>query len=156
MPVISRKELQETSRSLKAAGKRLVFTNGCFDILHPGHCSLLEEAASHGDILIVGINDDASVERLKGPGRPVMPAVERAELLLALRWVDYVTIFPEDTPKETIEFIVPDVLVKGSEYSLDAIVGAEFVTRRGGVVVRAAMKDGHSSRSLIKKISGVS
>lgn len=156
MPVIERQDLQRTSLSLKEAGKRVVFTNGCFDILHPGHCSLFEEAARHGDILIVGINEDASVERLKGPGRPVMPASERAELLLALRWVDYVTVFPEDSPLETIELIVPDVLVKGSEYSLDAIVGAEFVSERGGVVVRAAMMEGHSSRSLIQKISGIS
>jgi rfaE bifunctional protein nucleotidyltransferase chain/domain len=156
MSVIAREDLRDVSRSLQKAGKRIVFTNGCFDLLHPGHCSLLEEASRHGEILVVGINDDASVERLKGAGRPVTPAEERAELLLALRWVDHVTVFPEDTPLETIELIVPDVLVKGSEYSLDNIVGAAFVVEHGGEVVRVAMKDGHSSRNLIKKISGIS
>lgn len=156
MPLIERSGLRSTARSLRRAGKRVAFTNGCFDLLHPGHCSLLEEASRHADVLIVGINDDASVGRLKGAGRPVMPADERAELLLALRWVDYVTVFPEDTPLETIELIEPDVLVKGAEYSIDSIVGAEFVTKRGGVVVRAEMHGGHSSRSLIEKISGVS
>lgn len=129
-----------------------MFTNGCFDLLHPGHIGLLRRAAALGDIVIVAINDDASVRRLKGAGRPIYPAAERAEILLAVRWVDHVTIFPEDTPLATIEKVRPDVLVKGSEYRKKDIVGAAFVAAYGGTVVRVPMRKGHSTRGLVGRM----
>lgn len=136
----------------RRAGRRVVFTNGCFDLLHPGHLGLLSRAAAQGDVLVVAINDDASVRRLKGTGRPIYPAEERAEILLALRWVDHVTVFPEDTPLETIERVRPDVLVKGSEYRTKDIVGAAFVASYGGRVVRVPMRKGHSTRSIVRRM----
>lgn len=154
MCVIARNDLEAAAHALREQGRRIVFTNGCFDLFHPGHCRLLEEAAGHGDVLIVAINDDASVRRLKGAGRPIVPAEERAELLCAVRWVDHVTIFSEDTPLETIRLVQPDVLVKGAEYAVGDIVGADYVRDRGGEVVRVGMKNGYSSRSLIGKITG--
>jgi D-beta-D-heptose 7-phosphate kinase/D-beta-D-heptose 1-phosphate adenosyltransferase len=153
MCVIAKNDLEAVVHSLREQGRRIVFTNGCFDLLHPGHCLLLEEASGHGDVLIVAINDDESVRRLKGPGRPIVPAEERAELLCAVRWVDHVTIFSEDTPMETIRLVQPDVLVKGAEYAIDAIVGADYVRNRGGEVVRVGMKNGYSSRGLIDRIN---
>jgi D-beta-D-heptose 7-phosphate kinase/D-beta-D-heptose 1-phosphate adenosyltransferase len=131
----------------------VVFTNGCFDLLHPGHLRLLSLAAERGDVLVVAINDDDSVRGLKGPGRPVYPAGERAEILLALRWVDYVTIFPEATPLEAIEQVRPDVLVKGAEYRERDIVGASFVRANGGSVFRVPMKKGHSTRSIVRRMT---
>jgi rfaE bifunctional protein nucleotidyltransferase chain/domain len=154
MCLIERKNLRKLAGDLKQDGKTIVFTNGCFDLLHAGHLSLLEEASSRGDVLIVGLNDDYSVRRLKGGGRPLYPAGERAEILLAVKWVDYVTIFPEDTPLETIQLINPDVLVKGSEYELKDIVGAKYVENLGGSIVRVRMKKGCSTQSLIEKIMG--
>ncbi|MFQ5510570.1 MAG: adenylyltransferase/cytidyltransferase family protein [Candidatus Krumholzibacteriia bacterium] len=145
--------MRSTCESLRGDGRRIVFTNGCFDLLHPGHIRLLSEAASRGDALVVAINDDASVRRLKGNDRPIYPAEERAELLLALRWVDYVTVFPEDTPLETIHEVRPDVLVKGDEYEEGNIVGASFVRDSGGAVVRVRMKRGHSTRRIVRRIS---
>jgi D-beta-D-heptose 7-phosphate kinase/D-beta-D-heptose 1-phosphate adenosyltransferase len=117
---------------------------------------LLSRAAALGEVLVVAINDDASVERLKGAGRPIYPADERAEILLALRWVDYVTIFPEETPLETIEQVRPDVLVKGAEYREKNIVGASFVKSYGGKVVRIPMKKGHSTRGLVQRMGDTS
>ena len=116
---------------------------------------LLSKAAAHGDVLLVAINDDESVRRLKGKDRPIYPAEERAEILLALRWVDYVTVFPEATPLETVRIVEPDVLVKGGEYKERDIVGAAFVRERGGTVVRILMKRGHSTRRMIRRISEV-
>jgi len=150
--LIPRKDLDSFRLRLEEEGKSLVFTNGCFDLVHPGHLALLERASTLGDTLLVAINDDESVRRLKGPGRPFFPAEERAEILLAIRWVDYVTIFAEDTPLETIELLVPQVLVKGAEYEEEEIVGAGFVRARGGRVVRIDMQKGYSSSSLIEKI----
>jgi len=154
--VLTREELPGAFDRHRAAGRRIVFTNGCFDLLHPGHLRLLSQAAALGDVLVVAINDDASVERLKGAGRPIYPAGERAEILLALRWVDYVTIFPEETPLETIERVRPDVLVKGAEYREKDIVGASFVKSYGGDVVRIAMKEGHSTRGLVERMGDAS
>lgn len=151
--VISRDKLATTCDGLRRRGKRIVFTNGCFDLLHPGHMWLLSRCASEGDVLFVAINDDASVRSLKGADRPIYPADERAEILLALRWVDYVTVFPEPTPLETIEQVKPDVLIKGSEYKQDEIVGAEFVKKNGGCVVRIPMKEGHSTRGLVQRMA---
>jgi rfaE bifunctional protein nucleotidyltransferase chain/domain len=148
--VIAAEALAAAGEAWRREGRSVVFTNGCFDLLHPGHLSLLAEAARLGDVLVVGINDDASVARLKGAGRPVYPAAERAELLLALRWVDAVTIFGADTPLETIRRLRPDVLVKGAEYGAGAIVGEDVVTAAGGRVVRTPMRDGYSTTVMIR------
>ena len=145
--------MQATCDAMRGEGKRIVLTNGCFDLLHPGHLRLLTAAAAHGDVLLVAINDDASVRRLKGEKRPIYPAAERAEILLALRSVDCVTVFPEDTPLETIQMVKPEVLVKGDEYREVNIVGASFVRRGGGEVVRVPMKSGHSTRLMVQRIS---
>ena len=152
--LVSRNELKKWASAQQEAGKKIVFTNGCFDLIHPGHLSLLEQAAGKGDILLVAINDDDSIRRLKGNDRPIYPAVERAEILLALRWVDCVTVFPEDTPMETIELVKPHVLAKGAEYQEKDIVGAKFVSSYGGEVSRIRMKPGYSTRNLIRKVSG--
>jgi D-beta-D-heptose 7-phosphate kinase/D-beta-D-heptose 1-phosphate adenosyltransferase len=130
----------------------VVFTNGCFDLLHPGHLALLEDAAAMGDVLLVAINDDASVARLKGPGRPITSAAERAELLLAVRWVDAVTVFDQDTPLETIRLVRPDVLVKGAEYGAGAIVGEDDVLEAGGRVVRYPMRAGYSTSDMVTRM----
>jgi D-beta-D-heptose 7-phosphate kinase/D-beta-D-heptose 1-phosphate adenosyltransferase len=150
--VLARNGLSRAMEKYRRAGRRIVFTNGCFDLLHPGHVGLLRRAAALGDVVVVAINDDASVRRLKGAGRPIYPARERAEILLAVRWVDHVTVFPEDTPLETIEMVRPDVLVKGSEYRKKDIVGAAFVASYGGSVVRVPMRKGHSTRSIVRRI----
>lgn len=134
------------------AGKRIVFTNGCFDILHRGHVELLAKARSLGDLLVVGLNSDASVRRLKGVPRPCMGEGDRATILLALASVDCVTVFDEDTPLETIRALCPDVLVKGAEYGAGEIVGAEFVEAHGGRVERIEMVEGYSTTSLIERI----
>lgn len=151
--ILARKKLSRAMGRYRRAGRRVVFTNGCFDLLHPGHLGLLRRAAALGDVLVVAINDDASVRRLKGAGRPIYPAAERAEILLALRWVDHVTVFPEDTPLDTIQEVRPAVLVKGAEYRKKDIVGASFVTGYGGEVVRVQMKKGHSTRLLVRRMS---
>lgn len=132
-------------------GKTTVFTNGCFDIIHPGHIDILFQAASLGDILIVGLNSDASVRRLKGPGRPVQDETARAAVLAALKPVDYVVIFNEDTPLELIKGLKPGILVKGSEYSEDEIVGSGIAGR----TVRINMLPGYSTSNIINKISGL-
>ncbi|UCG53843.1 MAG: adenylyltransferase/cytidyltransferase family protein [Candidatus Latescibacterota bacterium] len=134
-------------------GRSIVFTNGCFDLLHPGHLRLFSRSAALGDVLVVAINDDDSVRRLKGADRPIYPEDERAEILCALRWVDCVTIFPEDTPLETIELVRPDVLVKGAEYQERDIVGASFVRSYGGNVVRIPMKKGFATRLMVERFS---
>lgn len=145
--------IAETARHWRTGGRRVVFTNGCFDLLHPGHLSLLEDAATLGDVLVVAINDDDSVRRLKGPGRPIYPAAERAELLLALRWVDAVTVFSEDTPQSVIEKIRPDVLVKGAEYGAGQIVGEAFVNGYGGTVKRFPMREGYATSRIVRRIA---
>ncbi|MCX5754133.1 MAG: D-glycero-beta-D-manno-heptose 1-phosphate adenylyltransferase [Candidatus Krumholzibacteria bacterium] len=132
--------------------KTIVFTNGCFDILHRGHVEILRKAKRLGDILVVGLNSDASVRRLKGRGRPLAGEKDRAFVLAALEAVDRVVIFGEDTPFEAIRALEPDVLVKGAEYGRGEIVGAGFVEERGGRVVRVPMRKGFSTTSLIEKI----
>jgi len=136
----------------KQAGKRIVFTNGCFDLLHPGHVAYLQEARSLGDILVVGLNDDDSIRRLKGSSRPVNPLDSRAVMLAALKPVDMVIAFSEDTPLELIRALQPDILVKGGDYTPETIVGAEDVRARGGEVVVIPFLDGHSSTGLIRRI----
>lgn len=151
--LIPRSELADFCREVHGRGEQIVLTNGCFDLLHPGHLRLLSRAASLGSRLMVAVNDDESVRRLKGPQRPIYPVSERAELLLALRWVDLVTVFGEDTPLMTIRLVRPDVLVKGAEYGEEQIVGASFVKSYGGKVARIPMKAGYSTRQIVRRIT---
>ena len=133
-------------------GSKVVFTNGCFDLLHPGHVRLLEAARAEGDRLVVGLNSDASVTRLKGQGRPLLPEAERAETLLALETVDRVVIYAEDTPRDVIAALLPDVLVKGADWERSAIVGREEVEAAGGRVVRVDLVPGRSTTGLVERI----
>jgi D-beta-D-heptose 7-phosphate kinase/D-beta-D-heptose 1-phosphate adenosyltransferase len=137
---------------LKRQGRKIVFTNGCFDVLHFGHVHYLLQAKELGDILVIGLNSDDSVRRLKGPTRPINGEKERAFVLAALACVDYVVVFDEDTPKELIETVRPDVLVKGGDYTLDNIVGADFVTQNGGTVTTIPFVEGFSSTRIIEKL----
>jgi len=140
------------ARELKARGQRIVFTNGCFDILHGGHIELFRACRGRGDVLIVGINSDPSVRRLKGDGRPIFDQEERAEVLAAMEPVDYVCIFEEDTPLETILKIQPDVLVKGSDWAEKGIVGQEEVEGWGGEVVAVPLIEGRSSTDVVRRV----
>jgi len=133
-------------------GKCIVFTNGCFDLLHPGHIDYLTKARALGDVLIIGLNDDNSIQRLKGPNRPVNTLTDRAIMLAALKPVDLVVPFSEDTPLKLISALAPDILVKGGDYKPDDIVGAKEVIANGGKVVVMPFIDGHSSSSLINQI----
>jgi len=136
----------------KRNGRRVVFTNGCFDLLHPGHIGSLEQARSLGDVLIAGLNSDASVRQLKGAGRPVLPERERAEILAALECVDAVVIFDALTPREVIARLLPDVLVKGGDWASDQIVGREEVEAAGGRVVSIPVVAGYSTTEILRKI----
>jgi D-beta-D-heptose 7-phosphate kinase/D-beta-D-heptose 1-phosphate adenosyltransferase len=136
----------------KRNGRRLVFTNGCFDLLHPGHIETLEKARSMGDALVVGVNSDRSVRLMKGTGRPILPERERAEILAALECVDSVVIFDEPTPLEIIAVLLPDVLVKGSDWASDQIVGREEVEAAGGEVVSIPLVAGYSTTAILEKI----
>ena len=132
---------------------RVVFTNGCFDLLHPGHVTCLEQARSLGDALVVGVNTDASVRRLaKGPGRPITPEADRAFLVAALESVDAVTLFDEDTPLELISRLLPDVLVKGGDYAPHQVVGREVVEGAGGRVVILPLLEGYSTTTLLRRL----
>lgn len=135
-------------------GKKVVFTNGCFDLLHPGHVRYLEDARALGDVLIVGLNGDDSISRLKGETRPINPLKDRAHMLKGLRAVDMVVSFDEDTPIKLIEALLPDVLVKGGDYQPDDIVGASEVRANGGEVIVVPFLDGYSSTKLIQRIQG--
>ncbi|MEE8576971.1 MAG: D-glycero-beta-D-manno-heptose 1-phosphate adenylyltransferase [candidate division Zixibacteria bacterium] len=150
--IIARKEIGSLVKKLKRQRKRVAFTNGVFDILHRGHVEYLAKARSYGDVLIVGLNSDASTRKLKGAKRPIQPQRDRATILSALESVDYVVIFSEETPEKLIMQIHPDVLVKGSEYAIRQIVGAEFVKSYGGSVRRVKMVAGRSSTTVIKKL----
>ncbi len=150
--IISRSDLKDTIRRLKAEGKRIVFTNGCFDLIQVHHVRCLQEARSHGDFLVVAINTDESVRKIKGPPRPIVPEKDRAEMLAALECVDYVTPFGEDTPHDILREILPDVLAKGGDYSQDEIVGREIVEGNGGRVVRLKKWPQRSTTRLIQQI----
>jgi D-glycero-beta-D-manno-heptose 1-phosphate adenylyltransferase len=145
-------EAVEQVRVLRAAGKRIVFTNGVYDLLHPGHVRYLQAARLLGDALIVGVNSDRSVRSNKGDGRPITPETERAEILAGLACVDGVVVFDEDTPHEIIAALQPDVLVKGADWAEDAIVGRDLVEGRGGRVVRIAIEPGYSTTAIINRI----
>jgi D-beta-D-heptose 7-phosphate kinase/D-beta-D-heptose 1-phosphate adenosyltransferase len=142
----------EKARQLQASGKKVVFTNGCFDILHPGHIDLLRRARNLGDALVVAINTDASVRRFKGPRRPITPEQERGELLAGLEMVDFVCMFDEDTPLEAILKVRPDVLVKGADWGLDGIVGRNEVENWGGKVVAIPLVEGQSTTSIVERV----
>ena len=147
-------DLREERAAHRARGTRMVFTNGCFDLLHVGHIRYLQRARRMGDILVVGINSDASVRRLKGPSRPVQPEKDRAEILAGLECVDYVVAFEEDTPISVIETLKPDVLVKGADWPIDRIVGREVVEASGGRVATIPYVEGISTSALIERICG--
>ncbi len=149
---LTRLALGEQVAAWKRKGQRVVFTNGCFDLLHSGHLSLLRQAAEQGDVLVVGINSDASVARLKGPERPLVPERERVAMLAALESVDAVTVFDEDTPLELIQQVEPDVLVKGEDYKLDEVVGREEVESQGGRVTLVPLLPEYSTSSLIDRL----
>jgi rfaE bifunctional protein nucleotidyltransferase chain/domain len=136
----------------KSAGKSVVFTNGCFDLLHPGHVALFEAARAEGDVLVVGLNSDRSVRALKGPGRPLVPEAERAETIAALEAVDRVVVYDEDTPRAVISALSPDVLVKGADWAVDAIVGRQEVEAAGGRVVRVQLLPGRSTTAMVSRI----
>ena len=150
--VVSQQELVARVGPGPRAGRRVVMTNGCFDLLHPGHVRCLEAARALGDVLVVAINSDASVRRLKGAGRPVVPQEERAEVLAALQAVDYVAVFDEDTPQEIIARVLPDVLVKGGDWGADQIVGRAEVEAAGGRVVTIPLEPGYSTTALLDHI----
>ena len=149
---VARKDVTALSTRLRRRGKKIVFTNGVFDVLHRGHISYLTKAASFGDVLIVGLNSDQSVRRIKGKSHPLQSQRDRAEILLALRAVDFVVIFGEDTPYNLIRQIKPDVLVKGADYKLSEIVGTEFVRSYGGRVRRVRLTPGRSTSRLLRKL----
>ena len=151
MPVTLDQALALVTR-LRAAGQQIVFTNGVFDLLHPGHLRYLTQARALGDALIVGINSDRSVRTNKGPGRPITPQEERAEVLAALGCVDAVVIFDGDTPHELIAALQPDVLVKGADWAADEIVGRDIVEARGGKVVRVPIEMGYATTGIIERI----
>jgi D-beta-D-heptose 7-phosphate kinase/D-beta-D-heptose 1-phosphate adenosyltransferase len=154
--ILSLAVLSRTVRRAQARGNTVVFTNGCFDLLHAGHVMLLERAKRLGDLLIVAINSDRSVRALKkGPNRPITPQRDRARILAALACVDYVTIFPEPTPQRAIEALQPDVLVKGADWGPGAIVGSDVVRRRHGRVVRLPLLRSYSTTRLIQRIQGL-
>ena len=150
--VLTEGQVAAFTAEARSAGRRIVFTNGVFDLLHPGHVRYLQEARALGDLLIVGLNADGSVRRNKGPGRPITPQNERAEVLAALSSVDAVVVFPEDTPADIIRLVQPDILVKGADWPADQIVGRDTVEARGGRVVLLPVAQGHSTTSIVERI----
>ncbi len=144
--------MRKKRAKLRTAGIRLVFTNGCFDLLHPGHVRYLAEAGAQGDRLVVAVNADRTVTALKGDGRPILPLAERMEILAALEAVDYVVAFDEETPAQVIQELMPDVLVKGGDWSTDQIVGRDTVEASGGRVLSLPFSLGYSTSSLIDRV----
>lgn len=153
-PIVLLPEAAARVRTWQAAGRTVVFTNGVFDLLHPGHVRYLSRARAEGDALLVAVNSDASVRLNKGPARPVHPEHERAELISALSCVDLVLVFDAPTPADVIRAIQPDVLVKGADWAEDEIVGRDTVEARGGRVVRVPIESGHSSTGLVNRVRG--
>ena len=149
--VLARGQLEEVLHSYRKQNKKVVFTNGCFDLLHIGHVRYLEQAKSLGDILVVGINSDLSVQKLKGPTRPIQNENDRAEILASLKAVDHTVIFTEETPLWLIQQVKPDLLVKGGDWKPDQIVGSDFVMANGGQVKSLQFIEGRSTTSMIEK-----
>ena len=152
MPVVDLQHAVRLVETLRASGRRVVFTNGVYDLLHPGHVRYLQAARAQGDALVVGVNSDRSVRANKGPGRPINPEAERAEIVAALAVVDAAVIFEEDTPHAIVSRLQPDILVKGADWPADQIVGRDIVEARGGRVVRMPVETGYSSTALIERI----
>ena len=150
--ILERDPLIRTIQELKQAGQKIVFTNGCFDILHPGHISYLREARSLGDALVVGVNSDRSVRELKGPQRPILSELERCLLLSGLESVSFVTVFDEPTPLALIQSVLPNVLVKGGDWNVTDIVGREEVEASGGIVTSLPYESGHSTSGIVERI----
>jgi rfaE bifunctional protein nucleotidyltransferase chain/domain len=150
--ILGREELIRERERIRREGKRLVFTNGCFDLLHPGHVRYLDQARRLGDALVVALNSDQSVRAIKGEGRPILSERERAEVMAALEAVDYVTIFDEETPRELIASLLPDILVKGGDWAPDQIVGREEVEAAGGKVLSLPYVEGLSTTDIINRI----
>ena len=146
-------DVEVLAHSVRVSGGKVVFTNGVFDLLHPGHVRYLEAARRLGDVLIVGLNSDHSVRTIKGPARPLTPEQERAEMLLALKCVDAVVLFDQQTPQHIITTVQPDILVKGADWRHDEIVGRDIVETRGGSVVRIALAEGYSTTELIRRVT---
>ena len=155
MAILSQSDMKKVCLSLNQDGKIVVFTNGCYDLLHRGHVELLQQARKLGDCLVVGLNSDSSVEKLKGTGRPLQSEENRAALLDALAVVDYVTIFGEETPLELICELKPDILVKGADYDAGEIVGRKEVSSWGGNVVRVPLVEGESTRDIIRRAAAL-
>jgi D-glycero-beta-D-manno-heptose 1-phosphate adenylyltransferase len=149
--IYTREQLINVRQEWKREGRKVVFTNGCYDILHPGHIRLLESARSLGDVLILALNTDASVHRLKGPSRPLIPECERAELAAALEAVDAVTFFDEDTPRELIAALLPDILIKGADWA-HFIAGREEVEAAGGQVLALPLEPGYSTTGILEEV----
>ena len=145
-------EIVKQREQYRERGSKVVFTNGCFDLLHVGHVRYLNQARSLGDALIVGINSDSSVRELKGPGRPIVTEMERAEVVAALACVDHVFIFPDLTPQRVIDAIIPDVLVKGADWDIAKIVGRETVENAGGAVLNVPLVEGASTTDIVKRV----
>lgn len=154
--VVSQIELMQEIAGARRDGRRVVFTNGCFDILHPGHIRLLEAARDLGDVLVVALNTDRSVRKNKGANRPIVPQADRAEIVAALAAVDFVVLFDEPTPREIISRLLPDVLVKGSDWGPDEIVGREEVEAGGGRVVSLPLAPGFSTSDIIERVAKLS
>ncbi|RPJ17757.1 MAG: D-glycero-beta-D-manno-heptose 1-phosphate adenylyltransferase [Desulfobacteraceae bacterium] len=154
--ILTHEEIAWEAVQLKEAGKRVVFTNGCFDILHAGHVRYLTAARAEGDILVIGLNSDESVRLIKGEKRPIVPQTQRAEVLSGLSCVDYIVFFDEPDPSILIKDIAPDVLVKGGDWAEEDIIGADFVKAKGGRVVRISVVPGISTSSIIKRILEIS
>lgn len=153
MKILPLDQLRTERERLRQAGKKVVFTNGCFDLLHPGHVRYLQQARALGDALIVALNSDRSVRELKGDKRPILAEAERSEVMAALTCVDFVTVFDEPTPREIITALLPDVLVKGGDWGIDAIVGREEVEAAGGKVMSLAFVEGCSTTDVIERIA---
>ncbi|MFA6596730.1 MAG: D-glycero-beta-D-manno-heptose 1-phosphate adenylyltransferase [Ignavibacteriaceae bacterium] len=150
--IYTREEILETRKQLKAEKKKVVFTNGCFDVLHAGHVDYLNKAKAAGDVLILGLNSDASVKHIKGEKRPIVSEEERAFILSNLKAVDFVTMFDEDTPQEIISELIPDILVKGADWPLDKIVGRDIVEANGGAVKTISFVTEQSTTNIIQTI----
>ena len=153
--IVDKQALLEARGKMKQAGKQLVFTNGCFDLIHAGHVRYLAQARALGDVLVVALNSDRSVRALKGEGRPILSEQERAEVIAALEAVDYVIVFDEETPRELIAALLPDVLVKGGDWPLDQIVGRDEVEAAGGKVLSLPYVEGSSTTEIIERIKSL-
>lgn len=152
--ILTEPELIDALEKERAAGRRIVFANGCFDVLHVGHIRYLQDAARVGDVLVVGVNGDDSVRELKGEGRPLMPAGERAELIASIRGVDYVTVFPDRSPARLLGILRPDFQAKGTDYTADSVPEGEIVRSYGGKVVIVGDPKDHSTTAVLEKMRG--